>query len=83
MKTTKVFRSGNSQAIRLPKEFRLDCDTVTIHREGRRLIIEPVEDWAGRLYAVLEDFSDDFMAEGRDHPQPQVRPELESLFDDN
>ena len=82
MKTTKVFQSGNSQAIRLPKEFRLACDTVTIRREGRRLIIEPVADWADRLYEVLHDFSDDFMAEGRDQPRPQERPGLETLFDD-
>ncbi len=37
---TKVFRSGNSKAVRLPKEFDLPCGPVSIRREGRRLIVE-------------------------------------------
>jgi antitoxin VapB len=43
MATAKVFVSGNSQAVRLPKEYRLDVDEVVITRVGRRLILEPVE----------------------------------------
>ena len=38
---TKVFRSGNSLAVRLPKSFELPCGSVSIHREGQRIIIEP------------------------------------------
>ena len=37
----RVFWSGNSQAVRLPKRFRLDVDEVVIHREGDRLVLEP------------------------------------------
>ena len=40
----KVFWSGRSQALRLPKEFRLDVDEVRIHREGKTLVIEPIEE---------------------------------------
>jgi antitoxin VapB len=39
----KVFWSGRSQAVRLPQEFRVATAEVTIHREGRRLVLEPVE----------------------------------------
>jgi antitoxin VapB len=43
----KIFWSGRSQAVRLPKEFRFDSDEVTIRREGDAVVIEPVaDDWA-------------------------------------
>jgi antitoxin VapB len=39
--TAKVFWSGRSQAIRLPKEYRVSCREVRIHREGNKLVLEP------------------------------------------
>lgn len=39
----KVFWSGRSQAVRLPKEFRFEGDEVSIRKEGRSVILEPVE----------------------------------------
>ena len=39
----KVFRSGGSQAVRIPQRYRLDSEEVTIHQEGERLILEPVK----------------------------------------
>lgn len=39
----KVFWSGRSQAVRLPQEFRVRTAEVTIHREGQRLVLEPVD----------------------------------------
>ena len=39
---TKIFKSGNSLAVRLPKALDLPCGTVSIHREGHRIIIEEV-----------------------------------------
>jgi antitoxin VapB len=41
----KVFWTGRSQAVRLPKEYRFDTDTVRVHREGAAVILEPVDDW--------------------------------------
>jgi antitoxin VapB len=41
--TARVFRTGNSQAVRLPKEMRFSTSEVTVHREGRRLVLEPLE----------------------------------------
>lgn len=46
MNTAKVFWSGRSQAVRLPKEFRFAGETVRIRRHGSAVILEPVEqDW--------------------------------------
>ncbi len=44
-KSAKVFWTGRSQAIRLPKEFRFDTDTVLVHREGGKVILEPADGW--------------------------------------
>jgi len=58
--TAKVFTSGNSQAIRLPKEFRLDTDEVFISRSGDSLILTPrMKSWEG-FAEGLSGFSVDF-----------------------
>lgn len=44
-KRARVFWSGRSQAVRLPKEFRFDTDTVFVRREGDALILEPADAW--------------------------------------
>ncbi len=60
----KVFTSGNSQAIRLPREFRLDTTEVFITREGDSLILTPrMMTWEG-FDAGLSGFSDDFAVTG-------------------
>jgi antitoxin VapB len=41
----KVFWTGRSQAVRLPKEFRFDTDTVLVRREGDTVVLEPADDW--------------------------------------
>ncbi len=40
----KIFQSGNSQALRLPKEFRLNSESVHINRIGNLLVIVPIDD---------------------------------------
>ena len=40
--TAKIFRSGNSQAVRLPKQFRFDVDEVEITREGDAVVLRPL-----------------------------------------
>jgi antitoxin VapB len=65
MATAKVFWSGRSQAVRLPKEFRVEGDEVRIRREGHRIILEPIpKDWA---------------AANEEMPR-QERPELDDFF---
>lgn len=59
----KVFVSGNSQAIRLPKQFRLDVQEVFIRWSGNNLVIMPHPDsWAGFMEGC-SGFSDDFSLE--------------------
>ncbi len=69
----KVFRSGNSQAVRLPKAFRFDVDEVEVTREGDAVILRPhVKDsdpWASLRTALAEGMSDDFFADGRQQPE--------------
>ena len=73
MKTAKVFKSGNSQAVRIPKEFHLDDDEVEIRRRGNTLVLEPRKRSWSALLESLDKFSDDFMAEGRRQPAVQKR----------
>ena len=73
MQTAKIFQNGRSQAIRLPKAFRLPGTEVKISREGDRIILEPLkQSWDDWLLAI-EQFSDDFMAQGREQPAVQER----------
>jgi antitoxin VapB len=79
VQTARVFKSGNSQAVRLPKEFRIEGDRVYIKRDGDAIVLLPCEkSWQGLLEAI-EMFSDDFM-EDRNQPEQQQRPELDELF---
>ena len=78
--TAKLFKNGNSQAVRLPKEFRFEGDEVLIHREGKRVIIESTDKSEAKSRKKFwEDFfyntelvSDDFLADRGDTP-PQER----------
>ena len=73
MKTAKVFKSGNSQAVRIPKEFHLEGEEVEIRRKGESLILRPKKrSWAA-LIDSLKKFTDDFMAEGRHQTPVQDR----------
>ena len=84
MKTTRVFQSGNSQAVRLPKEFRFDVDEVDISREGDAVILRPhipQQAWASLRQAIARDVSADFLENGREQPEQQTRPALDAVFD--
>jgi len=74
-KTAKIFKSGNSQAVRIPKEFQLEGTEVEVERRGDTLILRPKRrSWAPFLES-LEQFSDDFMKTGREQPDAQERDE--------
>jgi antitoxin VapB len=73
MQTAKLFQSGNSQAVRLPKEFRLPGEKVKIFRRGNQVILEPLEETWDVLFAALEEFPEDFMQQGREQPEKQER----------
>ena len=79
--TAKLFWSGRSQAVRLPKAFRMPGDEVRIRKQGRAVVLEPIaDDWAW-LDDVVGKVSEDFFAEGRQQPDFQPRPELDKAFD--
>lgn len=66
MLAAKVFMNGQSQAVRLPKEYRFSDNEVMSHKIGNMVLLFPKgEEWAG-LLASLDMFSDDFMADGRE-----------------
>lgn len=59
-KTASVFWTGRSQAVRLPKEFRFEGDTVLVRREGNAVILEPAEGWPQDYVASFAGIPDDF-----------------------
>lgn len=77
---TKVFQSGNSQAVRIPFDFRFDVDTVEIFRgENGDLILRPVKPTADlEFLALFSDFDESFIEalEDRDIAPPQERDGL-------
>lgn len=73
---TRVFRSGNSQAVRIPKQFQLDTGEVEIVQRGEELIIRPKAEGLGAAFELLASLPDDFMSEGREDHPPQERDSL-------
>lgn len=75
MASAKLFRNGQSQAVRLPREFALPGREVYVRRVGNAVLLVPMADpWTG-FEAALDQFSDDFLPE-RDQPPTQTREAL-------
>lgn len=73
MTYARVFQSGNSQAVRLPKEFRLNVDQVEIFRRGDEIVLREVPASATVVFDLLASLPGDFMADGRNDTPPQER----------
>lgn len=73
MTTAKVFMTGRSQAIRLPKEFRFEGKEVEIFRRGDEVILREKPVTVEQLFKVLAQMPDDFYAETRVDEPPQER----------
>jgi len=77
MKTTKLFKTGRSQATCLPKEFRMSGSEVLIRKEGDTLVLDSLDVTSNAawdsLFASLSEFPDDFMANGREQLEMQKR----------
>ena len=76
MSTAKVFMTGRSQAIRLPKEFRFEGTEVEIFRRGDEVILREKPVTVDRLFKVLAQMPNDFYAEERVDESPQEREEF-------
>jgi antitoxin VapB len=74
MKTAKIFQNGQSQAVRLPKEYRFDDSEVFIKKTGNVVQLIPKSDSWNSLFGSLKKFSPDFMA-------ARVQPEVEKRED--
>lgn len=76
MSKARIFRSGNSQAVRLPKQFRFQVAEVEIMRRGDEIVLREPKRNLGQAFAALAAMPDDFMAEGRQDQPPQKRAAL-------
>jgi antitoxin VapB len=76
MLSSKVFTSGNSQAIRLPKEYQVKEKELYIKKIGSTIILFPKKDPWAAFERSLTEFTDDFMIDGRCQPPVQEREGL-------
>jgi antitoxin VapB len=70
---TKVFESGNSQAVRIPQELRLDTKEVEIFRRGDELVLRKPAKTLAHVVDLLASLPPDFMKGGRKQSKPQKR----------
>ena len=76
IKTAAVFKSGNSQAVRLPKEFQFDVSQVEILRRGDDVVLRRIPTNLTAAFDLLTALPDDFMQDGRNDTPAQVREGL-------
>ncbi|MBM2811253.1 MAG: nitrogen regulatory protein NtrP-like protein [Chloroflexi bacterium] len=75
----RIFMHGRSQAVRLPRAFRLPGDRVRVRRVGDAVLLEPILTDIDAWFAELDRFADlPFMEEGRFQP---AMPESDDLFE--
>ncbi len=75
MDTAKLFKNGQSQAVRLPKEYRFEGNEVYIKKIGNTVSLIPIKNSWEPLIHSLDEFSDDFMNE-RQQPENQERDDF-------
>jgi antitoxin VapB len=76
MATARVFRSGNSQAVRLPKEFRFDSKEVEIFRRGEEIVLREKGKGLARAFEILANLPEDVFPDDRRDSAPQEREGL-------
>lgn len=70
METAKLFKNGQSQAVRLPKDYRFEGDEVYLKKVGNTVLLIPIKNSWAPLINSLDEFSSDFM---NDRQQPEVQ----------
>ena len=68
--TAKLFKSGRSQAVRLPKEFRFQGKEVRIRRHGRGVLLEPMDIDLDAIFAKIDSYGVKFPERA---PQPPIQ----------
>lgn len=80
MKKTTLFKSGNSQAMRIPKEFRFAGEDVFIEKIGPiAIVVDSTDKWAALKIAQFL-IADDFFKEGRKQQEQETRDSVKGLF---
>ena len=75
METARLFQSGRSQAVRLPKEFRFTGTDVGVRHFGNGVLLLPLDNPWDTFEAALSAFDPDFVLV-REQPPEQARPEI-------
>jgi antitoxin VapB len=79
--TAKIFMHGRSQAVRLPKEFRLPGKEVRVRRVGKGVLLEPIEvdvdAWLARLRHLAAEADEPFLPEGRPEQPPMPEDDID------
>lgn len=73
MQTAKIFQNGRSQAIRIPKEYQFKGDEVYIQKHGDAVLLIPHEKVWEVFMEGINEFSEDFMKDGRDQGEGQEK----------
>lgn len=76
MEVAKVFETGRSQAVRLPKKYRFQSEEVVIQRLGDAVLLIPKEFLWETFENGLKGFTDDIFSEGRNQGTQEVREAL-------
>ena len=76
MGTARVFRSGNSQAVRLPKQFRMKSKEVEIFRRGDEIVLREKDGNMVRAFDLRAGLPDDLTGVARQNDRPQKRKRL-------
>lgn len=76
METAKLFQNGRSQAVRLPKDYNFSGKDVYIQKVGDSVILFPKDRVWETFLNGLQNFSDDFLSEGRQQPEQQNREDI-------
>lgn len=72
----KIFQSGNSQAVRIPKEFRFDVSEVEMFKRGDELVLKPKANNLGVAFELLGTMPSDFSVGARQDDLPQEREQF-------
>jgi antitoxin VapB len=80
MDTAKIFWAGRSQAVRLPKEYRLSGKEVRIRRHGSAVILEPLADEWAWLDAIADKLDADFVEAANEQSASQERAAIDKFF---
>ena len=81
MDTAKLFKTGRSQAVRLPKEYRFEGDEVYIKRVGAAVVLLPKKKTWDDVFRALDMFEPGGVPDREQPQEQQHRPSLESLFE--